>query len=203
MTPDILRQIASDASVISIALLAASFVLISVVWKGFKRPFYALAYEQRKVLGNFLLITLGPVVFLYTVATIVGTGWPDLLQPSGILAMFLLLIVMVISLVISAIIRLLRRQKRPTTPRIDGSLATSAFTLAVLGLSVMCNSLALFGVISVALSVDLPNYTKYDFDLSRWLLLDGVALFTSGIFGTAYSIIPKRKPDHAKEKGQP
>ena len=193
---DVSRQIASDASVIAIALMAASFVLIAVVWKSFQVRFYQLEFEQRKELVKSLIIILAPILFFYAVATSVGSKWPELLQPSGILAMLLVVIALLIYLVVSKIMHFLqKRQPKPAKPKVDGNLFVCSFTLAMLGLSVLCNALALFGVISIALSIDLPNVSSYDFNLSRWLLLDGTGFFVSGILGTAYSVMSRRKPD--------
>lgn len=198
---DVSRQIASDASVIAIALIAASFVLIAVVWKIFDIRLHELGFEQRKELGRSLIVLLAPVLFLYAVATFVGSKWPDLLEPSGIAAMLLLILGFLIYFVVSKIMHLRRRhQQKPMQLKLDDNLVSCSWTLAILGLSVMCSALSLFGVISIALSVKLPNVSSYDFYLSRWLLLDGVAFFVSGILGTVYSVITGIKSDDKTTK---
>ena len=190
------RQIASDTALIALALIAVSFVLIGVVWKAFESRFRALEYEDRKELGKTLLVLLIPVVFLFAVSTFVGTKWPELLQPSGIVAMVLLLVALIIYTTASKIMEFFRKRRGELAiPRVDGNLLACTITLAILSLSILCSALALFGVIPIALAIKLPNTSSDDFYLSRWLLLDSTGFFLSGLLGIVSSIIPRKKHD--------
>jgi hypothetical protein len=163
--------------------------------------FYKYGLERRRELGNALLWLLIPGMFLFAVMTYVGSYWPELLQPSVMLAMLFLLALMIIYSIIAGIRRLITRKKKTNPkPKIYGDLLALSLTLAIVTIGILCDALALFGVIDIALSIQLPNKSITDFNFAKWLLLDGTSFFLIGILGTAFSVIPKKKKDENKDE---
>jgi hypothetical protein len=90
VTDAVERQIASDISVIALALLAVTFVLLSLTWKGFAKRWAKMPVEQRRPLARAGFWMVLPVATPSLMASLVGSYWPELFQATAFLVFMLL-----------------------------------------------------------------------------------------------------------------
>jgi hypothetical protein len=185
MPEDSMRSIASDVALISIALIAANFVLMALAWKGFEPRVLPLSHPQRKELFKGVLISLIPLSPL-AAATVAGIYWPTHVQASAFLVMLLLAVMSGIYLIIlgvrSLIRHLLKRNDGSPSTKIDGQAWLYSQTLMFLVLSTTCIAGALMLTITSALAIEVHPNQEEHFNWARWLLWDGVLLFVFGMF---------------------
>ena len=201
---DITYNMASNITLISLAMLAVVFILIALVWKGFEERFIALSYDERKSLGKNVLIQLIPMLSLIVVTTWAGTYSPSFVNAYAFLTMLALAAMAILYLVIIGIKRLIElifRKKKSVrvVNKIDERAILYFLSLIFLSLTVFCCLFAILGSIPTAMDINIGAYQTQDYNLSRWLLSDAVMLFVSGTFGTGYSYLVDRSK-HWKDK---
>ena len=196
MTENITRDIAVLVSVISIALLGVTFVLISLAWKGFESRFTSLPRSERRELVKRCFISITPILILVIVVTVVGVNSPDLVQLSAFLVMLGLGAIAILYLLVSGIQRFVyfisRRNKESSSVKLDESTTLYFISLLFLAISVFCTVWALIGIIPSALEINISPYQAQDFNWARWFLIDGILFFVAGIFGTGISYLSDR-----------
>ena len=70
-------------------------------------------------------------------------------------------------------------------------------SILVISSSILCSSWVPGTAISPAMSITIGAYQEDNFEFARWLLMDGVVLFTFGVFWTGLSILVDQKHELA------
>jgi hypothetical protein len=206
MTDPTVRQIASDITLIAIALLAVTFVLLSLTWKGFLQRWLKMPSEQRKPLVKTSFILMIPIILPLGVTTAIGTYWPTIVRASYILVMILLAIIATLYILFVGFRKmfryLLRKQKGLSPIKIDSIAIVYSCSLMLLAMSVFCNAFALIGTINTAMDIHISQYEPQDFNLARWLLTDAVLFFVTGMFASAYAYLDDKSSEWKTPKSK-
>ena len=84
---------------------------------------------------------------------------------------------------------LLRKQKRSSPIKLDGTTMIYSYSLMLLAAAVFCNAFALIGTVNTAMDIHISPYEPQNFNLARWLLTDAIFFFVAGMFCSAYSYL--------------
>jgi uncharacterized membrane protein len=192
-----MTDIATNITIISLALLAVVFILIALAWKGFENRFIRLSSDDKKLLGSTVLIPLVPILLLMVVTTWVGTYSPSLVPASAFLTMLGLAAISVLYSAIIGIKKLINiifRKKKTSknVSKIDELTVLYFMSLIFLGLTVFLCLFAILASMSTAMDLNMGGYQSQDFNSAKWLLSDAVMLFVSGTLGTGYSYLIDR-----------
>lgn len=191
MAENEIRQIASDVTVISIALLAVAFILIATSWKGFEKRFLQLDADERKELLNRCFASVIPTLIIFAVMTWVGVNLPSNQFYSSMTLVFLGFCAIAIIFLIATGIRRLIQVKRQITKRMKLDETTTLYFICVMfiAISILCCLIAILGSISSALEINFGADQTKSFLEARWLLLDAITFFISGTLGTGVAFI--------------
>ncbi len=204
MNDPALRQIASDISLISIALLGVTFILLSIAWRGFLQRWLTMPREQRRPLVRASFIMILPILLPIVVATAVGAYWPTLVQTSYILVIMLLAVIATLYIVFVGFRKLfrylLRKQGEPVPIKLDGTSIVYSCALMLLAIAVFCNAFALLGTINTAMDINIGPFQPENFNFARWLLTDAVLFFVGGMFTTGYAYLDDKSSEWKTSK---
>lgn len=188
MVDNSIQKIAADISIISIALLGVTFILVALAWKGFNESFTLLPRDERKMVIKVYFYPLIPVLIFMGIITAVGINSSSVeqFQSSIFLIMFLLACISILYLIFYGIQKfiyfLIRRKKEQKVVKVDSVTGLYFFSMLILVLSIYCSIFALFGVIHTALDINIRPNQLDDFLITKWLLADAVIFFGFGIF---------------------
>lgn len=204
MNDPALRQIASDISIISVALLGVTFILLSIAWRGFIQHWLTMPREQRRPLVRVSFIMILPILLPIGVASAVGAYWPTLAQSSVMLVMMLLAVIATIYILFSGFRKLykylLKKQGEPVPIKLDGTAIVYSYSLILLAIAVFCNAFALLGTINTAMDMYISPFQPENFNFARWLLIDAVLFFVSGMFATGYAYLDEKSSEWVTAK---
>jgi len=202
---DVTSNVASNITLISLALLAVVFILIALAWKGFENRFISLSSDEKKLLGKTVLIPLVPILVLMVVTTWVGTYSPSLVPASAFLTMLGLAAISILYSIIIGIKKFInfifrKRKSSKTANKIDETTVLYFMSLIFLGLAVFLCLFAILGSMSTAMNLNMGGYQSEDFNSSKWLLSDSIMLFICGTLGTGCSYLIDRSKIWRKAK---
>jgi len=204
MNDPALRQIASDISIISIALLGVTFILLSIAWRGFLQRWLTMPREQRRPLMKASFIMMLPILFPVGVASVIGAYWPTLVQGSVMLFMMLSAVIATIYILFTGFRKLyryiLKKQGEPVPIKLDGTAMIYSYSLMLLAIAVFCNAFALIGTIQTAMDIDIGPFQPENFNFAKWLLTDAVFFFVTGIFTTGYAYLDDKSSEWKMSK---
>ncbi len=195
MADSSIQKIAADISVISIALLGVSFILIALAWKGFNESFILLPRDERRQVMKAYSFPLIPVLILVGIFTAVGVNTSSIeeLQSSILLIMFGLAVISILYMLFLGIQKfiyfLVRKRKESKVVKVDSVTGGYFISMLILAVSIYCSIFALFGVINTALDINIRPNQLSDFLVTKWLLADAVMFFGLGIFSTTYAYL--------------
>jgi len=189
MVESSIQEIAANVSVISIALLGVTLILIALAWKGFNALFVLLPRSERRELVKRNFLPFIPTLIVVGIVTAVGVNSPQMVQTSYLLAVLGVAVILALYLLFRGIQRLIyfiiRRKKKTKVVKVDSATSYYFVAMLTLAISIFCSVFSLFGVINTALDINISPNQLNDFLLAKWLLSDGVVFFTVGIFITA------------------
>jgi len=201
MTHDVMREIASNVTIISLALLAVAFILMSLSWKGFEDKFRSMRRDERRELLKSSLLPLLLVLLFTGIFTLIGIYSPKTFQISTILVMLGFIVIIILYLVAAGIRKLyfiLRKKRQPTVVKLDEATLIYFISLTYLTISVFYSIFAMIGSIPVAMEIDvIPNQAN-NFNESRWFLLDSILFFVCGTLATGVSFLMHRTQEWKK-----
>jgi Na+/proline symporter len=191
MDEELTRAIASDISIISITLLAITFGLFALNWKGFHDLFIKLKREEQiELIKIFTPIILITIVFLFAVVRgkVMYSNWEQL--QSYILALFYIILIFfgifITAKLIKFVIDFLASRKKKENPiKLNPAITIYYMSLWFVGISILCSVFALISSINTALYVESGFDKIDDVNDAKWFLISGVLLFSSCIFTSA------------------
>jgi hypothetical protein len=188
MGEEINRAIASDISVISIALMAITFILISLAWKGINTAFLAIESSKRIEVLRKGVIAIIPFILLLTLLITIGIKAKNIDEFDNyiicVLIGFVVFIIICIFLekLIKHIPKLLNFVNKIKHPfKMNTPAEGYCISLYILGLSVFFNIFSLFYSIIITLDINYIPVDVEDFNTIKWTLIDSIISFTLGI----------------------
>ena len=194
--PENSQTIAALVALVSIALLGVEILILPAVWKKLDYCFFGLPKEKkRSVVRVVLLMVSFPVVFM-GINTIAGIYYLANVNEILLSALFITIVIMMFALLIVwGISRLKGKKKFKIAEKGDelSVLFVTSFVLLIIG--VLSNLLALTGVSTAMLDINMGPYSAENYNWGRWVLKDAVSFFVASIsvVGVAYLYEKKKK----------
>lgn len=190
------QSISMDIIKVSLTVLGLSFGLIALTWKAFEQKFLLLCRVQRVALIKALFYLLIPILIVTGLFTLIGSAWPDSFPDSSFLILLGLGVISLIYLIIVGLKKLvlyfLKKRQKPVPVKVDESTTLYGISLCFLIISILTSLGAITGVTLTALSIKAGPYQSEYYNLSKWLISDGILFLISGTLGSGFSYFFER-----------
>ena len=184
MIPEANRTIAALVAVVSIALIGVTYPLISRAWQVFEARYFSLnILEKKKVMSALMKTVLFILIFPISI-TFSGIYFPGYEQEVFFLVMLAVIAIFILFMPIWFIQFIIRKIKRikQTPSKPDEPSLEYGFVLFFFAFSIFCSICSLFAVSSDMLNISIGPYNAENFNWGRWLMIDAIIFFMSGIY---------------------
>ena len=181
MTTEV-REISALIALVSTTLMGTTILLLRVAWHGLTNSYFKIRQIERREIGRMTWWISLSIVIIFSVATWIGIINPKLVPWSIILLiLFIEIVALIYSFILWVINRIRKINKEQRSKKLDELSLFYSLSFSFLALSIFCNIFALLGISATMLNIQItPNWLD-NYNLGRWLMLDGISLFCIGM----------------------
>lgn len=194
---EVSRELAALVAVVSLAMVGISVRLLPPCWHRFQHNIRTLSSPARKSAFWLLALLHLPIVWAAVFAGL-SVKFPDYM-PDIFIFVIVGTILLVLLIEIGLVIK--RRIKKQITVKVEPRALAYSTALSYLAHSVWLNIVAIIGVSSTMLLIDIGPFRAENFEWGKWFLYIAIFTFCVGtiMFGLTLAF---DKDMHNKDGGQ-
>jgi hypothetical protein len=177
-----INQLAPAVSVMSIAIIGVSVLMIAASWKGLERSYLSLSTPLWHASKRASLVAFSLIFILMGATTVTGVYASTMTVAVYFWVIIIITAIVMLLIIVASILRKSKKFRRPHPPDMVCSMYHFSLLLNVTG--ILCNIVLLVGITTSMINMKIGSIRIGNMELARWLVLDGVICFVFVICAT-------------------